>query len=125
MGTTDSKPQNTGASGDFSNADSNSITINETLENHSSTVIGILIIVAVILVTNLLIKLYVMNKKNIQRKERVESTYQVFDVRKKEKESAVVVKQRENKFIRNLNRSVIKCNKNFQYFLYFFELKTF
>lgn len=80
MGTSDSKPQNTESSGDFSNANSNSITIVETLENHSSSISAFLIVIVVILVIHLTIKIYKMNKKSIQKKERAKSRTNISSV---------------------------------------------
>lgn len=57
------------AEGQNSNADTNSVNIYETIQNHSSTVTICLVIIVIILIGHFLFKLYTFNKSAIKRNE--------------------------------------------------------
>lgn len=73
MGGTDSKPMDTGAQGPMSNANSNSVTIIEKLENHKNTTELLLSLILAVMVLSFLMKIYTINKKQIKKTEQYKS----------------------------------------------------
>ncbi len=73
MGTKTSKPTENTAEGAMSNANSNSLTIVESVQEHSETVKIFLIIIAIILLINFAYKVYTLHKRCIQKNERNKS----------------------------------------------------
>ena len=71
MGTKTSKPVQ--ADGNNSNANSNNITIIETLEEHKNLTSIILILILIILILHGLVKIYSWNKESVKRAERLKS----------------------------------------------------
>lgn len=73
MGSSDSKAQEIKANGPMSNANANSVTIVEQLQEHSSMLTIFMIIIVIILLIHTAIKLYAINKRCIKKAERVKS----------------------------------------------------
>lgn len=71
MGKNESKPVQ--ADGNNSNANSNNITIIETLEEHKNLTSIILLLILTILVLHGLVKIYTWNKESVKRSERLKS----------------------------------------------------
>lgn len=68
MGQQDSKPQQASANGVMSNADTNSVTIIEQVKSHSDLMSILLSIIVLLLIIQLLYKLYQIHTKRIAKK---------------------------------------------------------
>lgn len=69
MGADNSKASETKAEGPMSNANSNNLTIIETVQEHTSMVSTLLLIISILMIIAFVYKLYKMHKRCIQKQE--------------------------------------------------------